>query len=114
MLSGRKWPLSTDGLGHFGGAHPVDCHEANACHGLLGAVLCGQKQWLRGLADTAEVSHCVHYIEVDDDVCRSRLHARNCRADHEFAATDAEFELTTSYFQAPDEDEGLQIEIHRI
>ena len=72
------------------------------------------RQWLRGLADAAEASHCVHYIDVDDDTCRGRLHIRNRRADHEFAATDAEFDLITSYFRAPDEDEGLQIKIHRL
>jgi predicted kinase len=72
------------------------------------------RQWLRGLADAAEVSHCVHYIEVDDDTCRGRLHLRNHRAEHEFAATDAEFDLITIYFHAPQEDEGLQIEIHRL
>ncbi|TFF39905.1 ATP-binding protein [Pseudomonas sp. RIT623] len=71
------------------------------------------RQWLRGLADAAEVSHCVHYIEVDDDTCRDRLHIRNHHGEHEFAATDAEFDLITSYFRAPHENEGLQIEIHR-
>lgn len=30
------------------------------------------------------------------------------------SATDAEFDLITSYFRAPDEDEGPQIEIHRL
>lgn len=48
------------------------------------------RHWLRGLSDTAGVSHYVHYIEVDDDTCRARLHLRNQRAEHEFAATDAE------------------------
>lgn len=72
------------------------------------------RQWLRGLADSAGVAHCVHYLEVDDETCRGRLHIRNRRADHEFAATDAEFDLITSYFRAPDEDEGLQIKIHRL
>ncbi|MFJ3485430.1 AAA family ATPase [Pseudomonas sp. NPDC090202] len=72
------------------------------------------RQWLRGLADAAGVSHRVHYVEVDDDTCRARLHLRNRRAEHEFAATDAEFDLITRYFRAPDEDEGLQIEIHRL
>ncbi|WP_268800402.1 AAA family ATPase [Pseudomonas huanghezhanensis] len=69
---------------------------------------------LRGLADSAEVSHCVHYIEVDDDICRGRLHLRNRCAEHEFAATDAEFDLITSYFRAPDESEELHIETHRL
>jgi predicted kinase len=72
------------------------------------------RQWLRGLADVAEVSHCVHYIEVGDDTCRARLHLRNQRAEHEFAATDAEFDVITSYFCAPGEGEGLRIEVHRV
>jgi predicted kinase len=72
------------------------------------------RKWLCGLADAAEVSHCVHYLEMDDDVCRRSLHARNRRAEHEFAATDAEFDLITSYFRAPDEGEGLKIKVHRI
>lgn len=71
------------------------------------------RQWLRGLADAAEASHCVHYIEVDDDTCRDRLHLRNHLGEHEFATTDAEFDLVTSYFRAPHEDEGLRVEIHR-
>lgn len=71
------------------------------------------RQWLRGLADVVGVSHCVHYIEVGDDTCRARLHLRNQRGEHEFAATDAEFDLITSYFCAPGEGEGLRIEVHR-
>lgn len=43
---------------------------------------------------------------MDDDTCRARLHLRNQRAEHEFAATDAEFELITSDFCEPDEGEG--------
>lgn len=70
------------------------------------------RQWLRGLADSAAVAHCVHYIDVDEDTCRGRLHLRNHSAEHEFAATDAQFDLITSYFRAPHEDEGLQIETH--
>lgn len=70
------------------------------------------RQWLRELADAAQVSHCLHYIEVDDETCRNRLHLRNNRGEHEFAATDAEFDLITSYFRAPHKDEGLQIEFH--
>jgi predicted kinase len=69
--------------------------------------------WLRGLADAAEAAHCVHYIETADDVCRSRLHLRNSRGEHEFAATDAEFDLITSFFRAPHVTEGLEIKTHR-
>ncbi|PWB27910.1 cell division protein ZipA [Pseudomonas sp. NDM] len=72
------------------------------------------RQWLRGLADAAQVAHRLHYLEVDDDTCRRRLHQRNARAEHEFAATDAEFDLITSYFRAPQVSEGLVVEVHRL
>ncbi|WP_367084725.1 ATP-binding protein [Pseudomonas sp. HOU2] len=71
------------------------------------------RQWLRGLADSARVPHCLHYLEVDDDTCRVWLHARNALAEHEFAASDAEFDLITRHFQAPDVGEGLEIVMHR-
>ena len=72
------------------------------------------RQWLCGLADAAEVSHCFHYIELDDETCRARLHQRYGRAEHEYAATDAEFDLITRYFRAPDVSEGIEIEVHRV
>ncbi|MBK5344363.1 ATP-binding protein [Pseudomonas sp. TH49] len=71
------------------------------------------RQWLRGLAETAKVPHCLHYLAVDDDTCRARLHARNALAEHEFAASDAEFDLISSYFQVPEVGEELEIVMHR-
>jgi predicted kinase len=71
------------------------------------------RQWLRGLADSARVPHCLHYLEVDDATCRARLHARNTLAEHEFAASDAEFDLITRYFQVPEAGEALEIVMHR-
>ncbi len=71
------------------------------------------REWLLGLAQAAEVSHRLHYLELDDATCRARLHARNARGDHDFAATDAEFDLITRHFCVPSEAEGLVIEVHR-
>lgn len=71
------------------------------------------RQWMRSLADHAQASHSLHVIDVDDETCRARLHLRNKRGEHEFAATDAEFELITSYFRAPDQEEGLDVVVHR-
>lgn len=70
------------------------------------------REWLRGLADAAGSAHCLHYLDVDDDTCRARLHARNERGEHDFAATDAEFDLITGYFRVPEEVEGLLIVRH--
>ncbi|TFW42671.1 AAA family ATPase [Pseudomonas fluorescens] len=72
-----------------------------------------QREWLVGLAQAAQVPHRLHYLELDDDTCRARLHARNARGDHDFAATDAEFDLITRHFCVPSEEEGVVIEVHR-
>ncbi|KPX51473.1 Uncharacterized protein ALO67_00224 [Pseudomonas amygdali pv. hibisci] len=72
------------------------------------------RQWLRSLAEDAQVKHRLHYLDVEDDICLARLHARNETAEHEFAATDAEFRLITRYFQTPHTDEGLDILVHRL
>ena len=71
------------------------------------------REWLLGLALAAKVPHRLHYLELDDATCRARLHARNARGDHDFAATDAEFDLITRHFCVPSEAEGLVIEVHR-
>lgn len=71
------------------------------------------RAWLRGLANTAQVTPCLHYLQVDDDTCRARLHRRNQSAEHDFAATDAEFDLITRHFQAPTAEEGFAVVVHR-
>lgn len=71
------------------------------------------RHWLRSLAATAQASHSLHFIDVDDETCRARLHLRNERGEHDFAATATEFDLITSYFVAPDKEEGLNIVIHQ-
>ena len=70
------------------------------------------RQWLRALADGAQVPHCLHYLDVADDTCRDRLRVRNATGDHDFAATDEEFNQITSYFQIPNVQEGLTIVAH--
>jgi len=71
------------------------------------------REWLLGLAHAAQAPHRLHYVELDDATCRARLHARNAQGEHDFAATDAEFDLITRHFCVPSESEGLVIEVHR-
>lgn len=71
------------------------------------------RKWLSHLADVAGARHCVHYLEVEDALCRERLRARNALGEHDFAASDAEFDLITSYFRAPEPAEGLEVVIHQ-
>ena len=86
------------------GAHVVLDFPANTL---------ADRKWLSHLADVAGAQHCVHYLEVEDAVCRERLRARNALGEHDFAASDAEFDLITSYFRAPEAAEGLEVQVHR-
>lgn len=72
------------------------------------------REWLLTLAQAAQAPHCLHYLALDDATCRTRLHARNASGEHDFAATDAEFDLITRHFRVPSEEEGLVIEVHSL
>jgi predicted kinase len=71
------------------------------------------RAWMKGLADAAGTAHRLHFLDVPDEVCRARLRARNAAGEHEFAATDAQFDQITAYFVTPSEAEGLEIVVHR-
>ena len=70
------------------------------------------RQWMRGLFERAGVGHRLHFLDVPDDVCKARLRARNAAGTHAFNASDAEFDLFTSYFVPPSPAEGFRIEAH--
>ena len=70
------------------------------------------RHWMRGIIDSAGVEHELHYIDVSDEICKSRLRQRNEDGTHEFAATDADFDLLAGYFMPPTPDEGFDITVH--
>ena len=63
----------------------------------------------RDVAEAAQARTMLHFIDLPDDVCRERLRRRNEVGGHEFAASDAQFDQITAYFQPPEADEGLSI-----
>lgn len=67
------------------------------------------RQWLKEIIDQSGAHHLLHYLQVSDDVCKARLRARNATGEHDFAATDEQFEQITRYFVGPTEAEGFQI-----
>jgi predicted kinase len=67
------------------------------------------RTWMRGLADTAGITATLHFLDLPDDVCRARLHARNAAGTHAYQASDAEFDQFTAHFVAPRADEGFEI-----
>lgn len=71
------------------------------------------RAWMKGIAEEAGVAHRLHWLDVPDEVCRARLRARNAAGEHEFAATDEQFDQITAYFVPPTEAEGFEIVVHR-
>ena len=70
------------------------------------------REWLRAVVNEAGCSHALHYLDVPDDVCKARLHARNASGTHPFHTSDDEFDAITAYFVEPGEEEGLTIVRH--
>lgn len=70
------------------------------------------RAWMRSVFEQAAADHRMHVLDVPDEVCRARLRQRNAAGAHDFAATDAEFDLITSRFVAPTPEEGFDLEIH--
>lgn len=68
-----------------------------------------QRAWLRALADQAQVEHRLHLLNVDEDVCLTRLRERNSLGDHPFSTSKEQFELICRYFELPQTEEGLHI-----
>ena len=71
-----------------------------------------RRAWMRGMAQAANVAHKLHLLEVPDEECIARLHARNTEGEHPFAATEAQFRQVSEHFTAPTESEGFDIVRH--
>ncbi|PRD13352.1 AAA family ATPase [Pantoea coffeiphila] len=67
------------------------------------------RDWMMSIVEASGADNRLHYMNVSDDVCRARLRARNAEGSHDFAATDAQFELITRYFTEPGVDEGFEV-----
>ncbi|WP_058959694.1 AAA family ATPase [Type-E symbiont of Plautia stali] len=72
----------------------------------------GQRQWMKAVIQSAQAEHQLHFIDVPDALCKSRLHARNAEGEHDFTATNAQFEVISSYFVAPHANEGFNVVMH--
>ena len=70
------------------------------------------RTWMRGLFTDAQAEHRLHLLDVPDEVCLARLHARNADGEHPFAATEAQFHQVIKHFLPPQDDEGFTVVIH--
>jgi predicted kinase len=67
----------------------------------------GSRRWMRAMFEEAEASHQIHFLDVPDEVCRSRMHARKAAGGD--GVSDAEFDHVTSFFVPPDPGEGFNV-----
>jgi predicted kinase len=67
----------------------------------------GSRRWMRALFEEAGASHQLHFLDVPDEVCRSRMHARKAAGGD--GVSDAEFDHVTSFFVPPDPGEGFNV-----
>ncbi|AWH49107.1 cell division protein ZipA [Stenotrophomonas sp. SAU14A_NAIMI4_5] len=67
------------------------------------------RAWAREVFEAVTAAHALHFLDVDDAVCKARLRARNARGEHPFRASDEEFEQITRHFVAPAQEEGFQV-----
>jgi len=70
------------------------------------------RDWMRTVIQASNADHRLHYLDVSDALCKSRLHARNQGGEHAFSATDEQFALITRYFEPPQEEEGFNLVRH--
>jgi len=96
------------------GPHLIDLLKAGVSVVLdFPANTLANRAWMRRIFEEAGVAHRLHWLDVPDDICRARLRGRNAAGKHEFAATDAQFDLITSHFVPPAPEEGFEIVVHR-
>jgi predicted kinase len=71
------------------------------------------RAWMRGLFEAAGCAHRLHYLEVSDQVCKARLRQRNEDGKHEFVVSEEQFDLFTSHFVPPSDEEMFDVTLHR-
>lgn len=72
------------------------------------------RAWMRDILTRTQAQHELHVLDVPDDICIARLHARNAQGDHPFAASEEQFARISKHFVAPSPDEGFNIVLHQV
>ena len=71
------------------------------------------RAWVRSLFESAGASHVLHYLDVDEDTCKERVHDRNARQPEGIffgVVTDAQLAEVNPYFTPPSPDEGFNVQ----
>lgn len=67
------------------------------------------RAWGHSLFQAVDCQHQLHYLEVSDEICKSRLMARNLSGEHPFQTSEEQYDQITRYFVPPSPSEGFNI-----
>ena len=70
------------------------------------------RNWMRGISENAGTPNHLHHLDVSDTVCKARLKQRNESGVHDFAPSDADYDMITSFFVPPSSDEGFNVSVY--
>lgn len=70
------------------------------------------RRWGKELFEEAGVPHEMHYLDIPNTICKSRLRARNEAGNHPFKTSEAEFDTFTRLFIPPMPEEGFNVVRH--
>ena len=73
-----------------------------------------QRAWFREIIERAGAAHELHVLDTPDAICKAQLKARSAHLPPGTPWTsEADFDLISSHFRAPAEDEGFNVVVHR-
>jgi predicted kinase len=70
------------------------------------------RSWMRGIFETANAAHELHFLDVSNETCKRRLKERNSAGEHPYQVSESDYEIFTSYFVPPAPDEGFNVIVH--
>ena len=70
------------------------------------------RAWMRDIVEQTGADHQLHVLMPPDEVCLSRLRARNRSGKHPFVVTEEQFHRFMQYVSPPSPDEGFTIVMH--
>ncbi len=72
------------------------------------------RSWMNIVAKSANAASELHYLDLPNDLCKTRLRERNEAGEHQFQLTEEQFDQIASHFVAPTADEGFELVVHRL
>ncbi|SFJ07138.1 AAA family ATPase [Celeribacter neptunius] len=70
------------------------------------------RHWMRELIARTQAAHELHFLDLPDEICLTRMRARSAAGEHPFEVSEEQFRKITSHFVPPTETEGFHVVRH--